>query len=108
MNYKNFYFILGNIYNNSFPTFLIIFFAFLGYAEKSANLAIAISSTVLFTQIFSGNMRNIIIASNDVILINKVRQFRFLISTIVILISVLVFYLITKEINLLILIKITI
>jgi len=103
MNYKNFYFILGNIYNNSFPTFLIIFFAFLGYAEKSANLAIAISSTVLFTQIFSGNMRNIIIASNDVILINKVRQFRFLISTIVILISVLVFYLITKEINLLIL-----
>lgn len=103
MNYKNFYFILGNIYNNSFPTFLIIFFAFLGYAEKSANLAIAISSTILFTQIFSGNMRNIIIASNDVILINKVRQFRFLISTIVILISVLVFYLIAKEINLLIL-----
>ena len=103
MNYKNFYFILGNIYNNSFPTFLIIFFAFLGYAEKSANLAIATSSTILFTQIFSGNMRNIIIASNDVILINKVRQFRFLISTIVILISVLVFYLIAKEINLLIL-----
>lgn len=103
MKYKNFYFILGNIYNNSFPTFLIIFFAFLGYAEKSANLAIAISSTILFTQIFSGNMRNIIIASNDLILINKVRQFRFLISIIVILISVLLSYLITKEINLLIL-----
>ena len=99
MNYKNFYFIFGNIYNNSFPTFFIIFFAFLGYAEKSANLALAISSTILFTQIFSGNMRNIIIASNDKILLNKVRQFRFLISTIVILISILVFYVISKEIN---------
>ena len=99
MNYKNFYFIFGNIYNNSFPTFLIIFFAFLGYADKSANLALAISSTILFTQIFSGNMRNIIIASNDIILLNKVRQFRFLISIIVIFISIIVFYLITKEIN---------
>lgn len=102
MNYKNFYFIFGNIYNNSYPTFLIIFFAFLGYAEKSANLALAISCTILFTQIFSGNMRNIIVASSDTILLNKVRQFRFLISSIVILISVLVFFLISKEINLLV------
>ena len=99
MNYKSFYFTFGNIYNNSFPTFLMIFFAFLGYAEKSANLALAISSTILFTQIFSGNMRNIIIASNDIILLNKVRQFRFLTSIIIFFISVLIFYLITKEIN---------
>ena len=102
MNYKNFYFIFGNIYNNSFHTFLMIFFAFLGYAEKSASIAIAISCTLLLTQIFSGNMRSIIIASNDKALLYKVKKFRLFFSYIVVLISSLIFYLITKEINFLI------
>ena len=73
MKFKNFYYTFGNIYNNSFYTFLMILFAFLGQAEKSANIALAISITILFTQIFSGNMRNIIIASHDLFLLNKVR-----------------------------------
>lgn len=103
MNYNNFYFIFGNIYNNSFHTFLMIFFAFMGYAEKSASIAIAISCTLLLTQIFSGNMRNIIIASHDMVLLNKVKKFRLIFSNIVILTSSLIFFVITKEINLFIL-----
>ena len=99
MNYNSFFFTIGNIYNNSFYTFLLVLFAFIGYVEISADIALAISITVLFTQIFSGNMRNIIIASNNFNLLNKVKQFRIFLSIVVFFISCLLFFIITNEIN---------
>ena len=79
MNYNSFFFTIGNIYNNSFFTFLLVLFAFVNYVEISANIALAISITVLFTQIFR-NMENIIITSNNFNLLNKVKQFKFFIN----------------------------
>lgn len=99
MNYNSFFFTIGNIYNNSFYTFLLVLFAFIGYVEISADIALAISITVLFTQIFSGNMRNIIIASNNFNLLNKVKQFRIFLSIVIFFISCLLFFIITNEIN---------
>ncbi len=96
---KNLYFTLGNIYNNSFYTFLLILFAFLGQEARSADIALATSTTILFTQIFSGNMRNIIIASNDLTLLKNVKQFRIFFSSIVILFSSLLFFLISGELD---------
>ena len=89
---KKLYFTFGNIYNNSFYTFLLILFAFLGQEERSADIALATSTTILFTQIFSGNMRNIIIASHDLILLKNVKQFRIFFSVMVILFSSLLFF----------------
>ena len=96
---KKLYFTFGNIYNNSFYTFLLILFAFLGQEERSADIALATSTTILFTQIFSGNMRNIIIASNDLILLKNVKQFRIFFSVMVILFSSLLFFLISGELD---------
>lgn len=96
---KNLYFTLSNIYNNSFYTFLLILFAFLGQEERSADIALATSTTILFTQIFSGNMRNIIIASHDLMLLKNVKQFRIFFSVIVILFSSLLFFLISGELD---------
>ena len=52
MNYRILLYTFSNIFNNSFYTFLLVIFAFVGYLGKSANIAIAISITILLTQIF--------------------------------------------------------
>ena len=87
MNYKILLYTFSNIFNNSFYTFLLVIFAFAGYLEKSANIAIAISITILLTQIFSGNMRNIIIASYDLELLKKGKQLRIVLSILIIFLS---------------------
>lgn len=97
MNYKILLYTSSNIFNNSFYTFLLVLFAFVGYLEKSANIAIAISITILLTQIFSGNMRNIIIASNNFELLRKVKYLRILLSILIIFLSSLFFFLISSN-----------
>ena len=79
-------------FNLMFSSLLVILMAFFKNYEMAAELGLTISLWISLTQIFSSNMRSIIISENDTNLASDTFLYRFIFSVI----SFFIFLLITK------------
>ena len=74
-NYLRIFSIYPNLLiNNFFATFILLTFFISGYFALSAEIGVITSLTILICQIFSGNLRSIIIAVKNVKLADEMCQ----------------------------------
>lgn len=97
---------LGYGLNLFLPTFVLISSSFFREYVLAAELGIIIGTNIIFTQIFSANLRSIIISKNNSDNIYSYLVFRLIISIFIIIINIVIF-LNYNFINTLILIQIT-
>lgn len=79
-------------FNLFLPTFVLIISSLFKEYSLAAELGILIGINIIFTQIFSANLRSIIISKNNTDNIYSHIVFRFLIAIFVLFVNVIIFY----------------
>ena len=87
--YRKYVFIYPNlVINNFFSNFLLVTLFISGYYSLAAEVGVIISLTFLICNIFSGNLRSIIIADKNLLLADEMLFKRILLSLLIIIIII--------------------